>query len=118
MVFVIKLDKITICDYNFLMDYQQNFYFYNLIKEPEQNHYFTENDIIMCPQHVESKKLINKYWNQMNNIGFKIDVMLFYYENNNFDLTSKKIIGLTEKYDKIEKEFNGAMRGLIKCGCC
>lgn len=76
-------------------------------------HYFCEADIISCPIHYEAKTLANKYWNQLNTIGHKCDKALD--EITDPAILSKKLIGLADKYDKVDREFQGVMRGLAKC---
>ena len=81
--------------------------------EPELVYYFGELEIKSCPKHVESKILMNKYWNQLNTIGHKQSKAIDEIDDN--ELLAKKLLGSSDKYDKIDKEFQGGMRGLNRC---
>ena len=62
--------------------------------------YYAMCEILSCPQHVEAKKLANKFWVQWGNIGERIA--------NGEDR-------LCDKAEGIHKQFNEVRRGLRKC---
>jgi len=95
--------------------FQSSFSFHTTLVEPELTHVFTEGGILSCPKHVEAKRLANKYWNQLDGILFKQEKSM--NETEDADLLSKKLLGLTAKYEKIDHEYVAIMRGIRKCGC-
>lgn len=74
-------------------------------------------DVMSCAQHVEAKRLANKYYTQWNNIVDRMCEMTA--ENSGFDFTdpvvARRHLGLADKADKLLLEWNNVRRGLMKC---
>ena len=66
------------------------------------NAYYPAYEVLSCAQHVEAKRLANKFWTQWNNLSDRI-------------AQEPENLKLHEKSDKIYNQFKQATRGLLKC---
>jgi len=66
------------------------------------NAYYPDYDVLSCAQHVEAKRLANKFWTQWNNLSDRI-------------ANEPANLKLHEKSDKIYNQFKQTTRGLLKC---
>lgn len=71
-----------------------------------------------CPKCYEAKKLGNKYYHQLDNLNNRIsEYVCSDISNLDFEKFQKKLDGMFIKFDKIQTEFIGIIRGRVKC-CC
>jgi hypothetical protein len=77
--------------------------------------YFGYVDTFSCPKCYEAKILGNKYYKMMDNV---LDRMCNCATGLTFgEAELRKLNGLSDKFDKIQKEFIGVLSGRVKCGC-
>lgn len=79
------------------------------------NFYFGHVDIFSCPKCYEAKILGNKYYRTMDNVLDRINNCVFELTFGEAEL--RKLNGLSDKFDKIQREFIGILSGRVKCGC-
>jgi hypothetical protein len=71
---------------------------------------FGHCDIMSCAQHVEVKKLANKYYNQLSNTSDKIAECALTITEENAGMMMKKLDGLEIKFNKINAELINTLR--------
>jgi hypothetical protein len=71
---------------------------------------FGECDVMSCAQHVEAKKLANKYYNQLSNTSDKIAECALNITEENTGIMMKKLEGLETKFNKINIELINFLR--------
>ena len=70
-----------------------------------------------CPRCYEAKLLGNKYYRMLDNVSERMMACSLGMTPDNYETEAKKLKNLSEKFDKIQKEFIGILSGRVKCGC-
>ena len=80
--------------------------------------YFGKDVILWnCPKCTEAKILGNKYYRMMDNVLDRMAECAEGMTTENCETEAKRLNGLSDKFDKIQKEFVGILKGRVKCGC-
>lgn len=80
------------------------------MNEDNPNSIFGQCEIMSCPQHIEAKKLANKYYNQLSNTSDKIAECALNITEENVGQSMKKLDGLESKFIKINTELINFLR--------
>src|ERR1035437_8077204 len=97
---------------NIYMDSRQIIIFpeHKNMNDDNPNSIFGQCEIMSCPQHIEAKKLANKYYNQLSNTSDKIAECALNITEENVGQMMKKLDGLETKFNKINTELINFLR--------